>query len=81
MGQVMETVSDIKEVGATVVGAVFGPEAKAAAKVDPPPLQKCTVVVLNHVLKVALNVIPDTGPSHIDQATNGIAAKIFGGPI
>jgi len=29
-------------------------------------------------LKAALNVIPDTGPSHIDQAANGVVGKIFG---
>jgi hypothetical protein len=28
-------------------------------------------------LKTALNVIPDTGPSHLDDLTNGIAGKIL----
>jgi hypothetical protein len=29
-------------------------------------------------LKIAVNVIPDTGESHIDQATKGVAKKFLG---
>jgi hypothetical protein len=28
-------------------------------------------------LKVALNAIPDTGPSHIDRATKGVLTKVL----
>jgi len=58
VGQVMKTIADIKQVASTVVGAVFGPEAKYATK-------------------LAMFAMPDVGPSHIDDATHGVASAFL----